>query len=260
MSKKKKVVKKRRLKKSRLIILAFLLVVSVFLISFLIKNIFGGTSTDKVKNTDNIESNTKKSVEIEHLSLENEKSKGKIKILIDPGHGGSDVGARGVDGSLEKDISLEIGKKVAGDLSQYSDLEVILTRSEDTYVSLDERTKMANSQNVDLVVSIHQNAESGGNTAYGTETYYQKNDVDDSEKLAKSIQDTICLYLNTRNRGIYPSNLEVLRDTDMPSALVEVGFLTNKKEVKKLNNEDYQNKMAEGISQGILSYIDSKHK
>ena len=92
---------------------------------------------------------------------------------------------------------------------------------------------MANSQNVDAVISIEANAQSGRNDAYGTETYYQQNGVVDSEKLAKSIQSTICLYLNTRDRGIYPSNLEILKNTDMPSALVEVGFITNEKEVYK---------------------------
>ena len=119
---------------------------------------------------------------------------------------------------------------------------------------------MANSQNIDLVVSIHQNAQNDASSANGTETYYPQNGINDSDKLAKSIQDTICLYLNTKNRGIYPSNVGILKSTDMPTALVEVGFLTNKKDEKNLKSQSYQNKMAEGIAQGILSYIDSKHK
>ena len=260
MSKKRKIIKKRRIKKSRLFILALLVLIGIFSISFLVKNVFGNAKDNKVDNKNNVKEKTQQNIEIEHLSLENEKSNKKIKILIDPGHGGSDTGSKGFSGSLEKDISLEIAKKVAGVLSQQKDLEVILTRSEDTNVSLEERTDMANSQNIDLVVSIHQNAQNGASSANGTETYYPQHGINDSDKLAKSIQDTICLYLNTKNRGIYPSNVGILKSTDMPTALVEVGFLTNEKDEKKLKSQSYQNKMAEGIAQGILSYIDSKHK
>lgn len=261
MAKKKKTVKRKRIKKSRLLILVFLLLAIIFSIMFGLKMLAGSTSEDKTKtDSKSNETKTQDNTEIEHLSLDEDKSKGKIKILIDPGHGGNDAGAKGVDGSLEKNISLEISKKVAGDLSQYEDLEVILTRTEDTYVSLEERSKMANEQGVNMVVSIHLNSESGGRSASGTETYYQSNNIDGSEKLAKSIQDTICLYLDTKNRGIYPSNLEILRETEMPSVLVEAGFISNKEEEKKLSDSSYQNQMAEGIAQGILRYIDSKHK
>ncbi|CEN79748.1 N-acetylmuramoyl-L-alanine amidase family protein [Paraclostridium sordellii] len=260
MAKKKKIVKKRKIKKSRLIIIVFLLLIFVFLLSFLFKLLFVSNADERNSKKNDVKENQSKKVELEHLSLDNESSDHKFKVLIDPGHGGSDIGTKGVEGVLEKGICLSIGKKVAGVLSQYDDLEVILTRSEDTYVSVEDRIKMANSQNVDAVISIEANAQSGRNDAYGIETYYQQNGVVDSEKLAKSIQGTICLYLNTRDRGTYPSNLEILKKTDMPSALVEVGFITNEKETKKLKTESYQNKMAEGIAQGILRYIDSKNK
>ncbi|MGL5754025.1 MAG: N-acetylmuramoyl-L-alanine amidase family protein [Paraclostridium sp.] len=264
MANKKKVVKKRKIKKSRLVILVFILLMSIFSIAFIFKMALGGKTNDKTNDKANSDSSIKvkepEKLELEHLSLESEKGNAKFKILIDPGHGGSDIGTKGVDGVLEKDICLEIGKKVAGYLSQYDDLEVILTRSEDIYISSEDRVKMANSQNVDAVVSIDANSQNGSNQAYGTETYYKNNGIADSEKLAKSIQDTICLYLNTRNRGIYPSNLEILKNTDMPAALVEVGFITNEKDAKNLKNDKYQNKMAQGIAQGILSYIDSTNK
>lgn len=260
MAKKKKIVKKRKIKKSRLIIIVFLLLIFAFLLSFLFKLLFVSKADERNSKENDVKENQSKKVELEHLSLDNESSDHKFKVLIDPGHGGSDIGTKGVEGILEKDICLSIGKKVAGVLSQYDDLEVILTRSEDTYVSVEDRIKMANSQNVDVVISIEANAQSGRNDAYGIETYYQQNGVVDSEKLAKSIQGTICLYLNTRDRGTYPSNLEILKNTDMPSALVEVGFITNEKETKKLKTESYQSKMAEGIAQGILRYIDSKNK
>lgn len=260
MANKKKVVKKRKIKKSRLVILVFILLMSIFSVIFVFKMALGTKSSDKTSNDNAINTKEPEKVELEHLSLESEKTGNKFKILIDPGHGGSDLGTEGVGGVLEKDICLEIGKKVAGELSQYNDLEVILTRSEDTYVSIEDRIKMANTQNVDAVISIDANSQNGSNQANGTETYYKNNGIADSEKLAKSIQDTICLYLNTRNRGIYPSNLEILKNTDMPAALVEVGFITNEKDTKNLKNEKYQNKMAQGIAQGILRYIDSIHK
>lgn len=261
MANKKKTVKRKRIKKSRLLILVFLILAVIFSIIFGFKSLTGSIKSDKPKiDSNKTDENTQGNAEIEHLNLDNDKSKKKIKILIDPGHGGNDVGSKGVNGTLEKNISLEIAKKVAGNLSQYEDLVVVLTRTEDTYASLDERTKIANEQGVDMVVSIHLNSESGGRSASGTETYYQANNIEGSEQLAKSIQDTICLYLNARNRGIYPSNLEILRETEMPTVLVEAGFITNKEEEKKLNSEAYQNQMAEGIAQGILRYIDSKHK
>lgn len=256
MAKKKKNVK-RKINKSRFIILISLLLIIVFSILFIFKNTFGTTRTIKTnENGNNTNEASKKESEIEHLSLDNEKTSDKFKILIDPGHGGSDLGTEGVNGVLEKDVCLNIGKKVAGELSQYDDLEVILTRSEDTYISAEDRIKMANSQGVDAVVSIDANAQSNSNLAHGIETYYQANGMADSEKLAKTIQDTISLYLNSKNRGIYPSNLQILKESDMPAVLVEVGFITNEKEAEKLNNNSYQDRMAEGIAQGILRYID----
>lgn len=252
MAKKKKNVR-RKINKVKFTILISLLFITVFSILFILKNSTGITSTNKTNKNKEI----KEESEIEHLSLDSEKSNNKFKIVINPGHGGNDLGTEGVNGILEKDICLSIGKKVAGALSQYEDLEVILTRSEDTYVSVEDRIKMANSQGADAVVSIDANAQSNSNLAYGIETYYQANGMADSEKLAKSIQDTISLYLNSKNRGIYPSNLQILKESEMPSVLIEVGFITNEKEAEKLNNNSYQDKMAEGIAQGILRYIDN---
>lgn len=257
MAKKKKNVK-RKINKYRFMILISSLLIVVFSILFMVKNSFGTTGTIKTNEKENNSSEVlKKESEIEHLSLDSEKTNNKFKILIDPGHGGSDLGTKGINGILEKDICLSIGKKVAGELSQYDDLEVILTRSEDSYVSVEDRIKMANSQGVDAVISIDANAQSNSNLAHGIETYYQANGMADSEKLAKSIQDTISLYLNSKNRGIYPSNLQILKESEMPSVLVEVGFITNEKEAEKLNDNSYQDKMAEGIAQGILRYIDN---
>ena len=260
MAKKKKVIKRKRIKKSRLLILVILLLAIIFSVIFGLNMLKGSKNNDNKVEPNKIDNKTQGNSEIEQLSLDEEESKQKIKILINPSHGGNDVGSKGTNGSLEKNISLQIAKKVAGYLSHYEDLTVVLTRTEDTYVSLDDRVKMANEQDVDMLVSINLNSQSNAHDAFGTETYYQANNVDGSQNLAKSVQDTICLYLNTRNRGIYPSNLDILRYTQVPSILVEVGFISNKEEEKKLNKSSYQNEMAEGIAQGILRYIDYKNK
>ncbi len=252
MAKKKKNAR-RKINKIKVTILISLLFIIIFPILFILKNSNGITIVNKT----NQDKETKEESEIEHLSLDSDKLNKKFKIVINPRHGGNDIGTKGVNGILEKDICLSIGKKVAGELSQYEDLQVILTRSEDTYVSVEDRVKMANYQGADAVVSIDANAQSNSNLAYGIETYYQANGMADSKKLAKSIQDTISLYLNSRNRGIYPSNLQILKESEMPSVLIEVGFITNKREAKNLNNNSYQDKMAEGIAQGILRYIDN---
>lgn len=261
MAKKKNVVRKRKINKFKLLIVVLAILVIISSLAFGLRLIIKPKESNKKIDPGQVDSINKENESIEHLDLDKSKvSNKKIKILIDAGHGGNDVGAQGANGSLEKNISLEVAKKVAGYLSQYKDLELILSRTEDTYVSLEERTKIANEQGANIVVSIHLNSQTKGRDAFGTETYYQKNDNYDSENLAKCIQDTVCMYLDTRNRGVYESNLEVLRDTSMTSALVEIGFISNKKEEEKLNSQSYQNKMAEGIAQGVLSYIDSKYK
>lgn len=254
---KKKVVK-RRIKKSRVIIATLLLGISIFSIGYTAKNVLN-TAQSSASSKEKEKTNESKDVkEIEQLTLENEEVGKKFKIVIDPGHGGDDKGRESFSKkNLEKNISLSIGKKVASKLSQYKDIEVILTRSEDINLSVENRIEKANSQNADVFLAIHLNGEYKGNTANGIETYYQKESIDNSGKLAKSIQDTVCLYLETRNRGVLATNMDLLKNTTMPSAWIEAGFITNEKEEKKLMSNSYQEKMAEGIAQGILSYIDS---
>ena len=258
----KKKVTKRKVKKSKLAIVIFLLSISIFSISYATKNIVASLSSIAISKSKENEveplKEEKDKIEIEQLSIDNENAQKKYKVVIDAGHGGTDSGRTGFSKkSLEKDITLQLTKKIASKLTQYKDIEVILTRSEDITLSVEERANIANSQKADLLVSIHLNGEYGGNTANGTETYYQTGAVDNSDRLAKSIQDTLCLYLETRNRGVLATNIQLLKDTAMASASIEVGFITNKDEEKKLTTNSYQEKMADGIAQGILSYIDS---
>ncbi|MGL5506813.1 MAG: N-acetylmuramoyl-L-alanine amidase family protein [Paraclostridium sp.] len=257
---KKKVIKKK-VKKSRVTIVVLLLLISIVSLSYATKNIvttFSSMAISKSKEKEKAEQEKVDDKEIEQLTLDKEDEQKKFKIVVDAAHGGEDSGKTGFSKkTLEKDVSLQISKKVASKLAQYKDIEVILTRSEDITLSKEERVNIANSQKADLLVSIHLNGEYGGGSANGTETYYQQGSVDNSDKLAKSIQDTVCLYLETRNRGVIATNIDLLKNTTMPSASIEVGFITNEEEEKKLKTNSYQEKMADGIAQGILSYVDS---
>lgn len=185
----------------------------------------------------------------------------KFTVLIDPGHGGNDKGTQSKDGKiLEKDVSLVLAKRVANKLSKQDDVQVIISRTDDKYMSLADRALLANNQNVDLLVSVHLNAEGGGDTASGVETYYKKGATDGSAELAESVQKSIKSYVDARDRGTREDMFQVLRDSNMPAILIECGFLTNSKEAKNLLTEEYQEVLTEGIAQGILSYLDKKEK
>lgn len=260
--------KKKRINKKNLTIMILVLFISISGLKFFIskatteitKLINGKTDVAKIESEvkgESIENIV--SEEQFNLNTENLKQK-KHTIFLDPGHGGNDPGNLGVSSNkvVEKDLSLIISKKVAKILSNQNDIEVIISRTEDKYISKSERADMANSQNADILVSIHLNAQQGDNSATGVESYYSPKSQDDSNVLAKKIQETIISYIDVRDRGIKEGNLEVLNRAGMPAVLIECGFLTNQEEEKKLSSDSYQNQLAEGIAQGILSYLDNK--
>ena len=232
-------------------------------VSQVVKNI------DEVKNK-KIEEQ-KKLEEEKQFNLELEQKDAldkKYTILIDPGHGGKDPGNLGTpigkgdtkSKIYEKDLNLQIGKKVASILSRQNDVQVILTRTEDKFVSLEDRVIMSNNQEqkIDAFISIHMNAESGGNTANGVETYYKTEATPEGKsfQLANSVQKTIGSYVKVKDRGVRQEVLQVLRDNDATAILVECGFITNDKEEQKLLDEQYQNQLSEGIAQGVLTFLD----
>jgi N-acetylmuramoyl-L-alanine amidase len=242
--------KKRRINKKKLTILILGLIVVLFTIFKLTQGLFILISNIKPE---------KEVVEnVDDLPVEK-----KFTVLIDPGHGGNDVGTEssknvenGLNNVYEKDVALEISKKVVSKLSKYNDIEVLVTRNDDTYLSLTERINFANSSDIDASISIHLNAQAQGNDAQGVETYY-KRDVDDGSKaLAKAVQSSIVSHIDTRDRGIIAKNYDMVIGVKAPSILVETGFLSTPEEEKKLTNSDYQEQLAEGIVQGILSYLD----
>ncbi len=254
-----KVVKRRRLNKKKLafVIIVFILIVSILL--GIIFKLFGllSSKTEK-KQVSNVASASENS---EQFDLQDEKKSSIAKsytVFIDPGHGGNDGGSSMPRRSdiLEKDINLKIAKKVASFLLKQDDVQVILSRTDDKFISLNDRAEMANKQGADVFVSIHLNSFPNIKEASGVETYYTKDSTYKSEELALSIQETIVSYVPTRDRGIKTDEFTVLTNSKMPAVLIEAGFLSNEEEGKRLLDETYQSELAQGIAQGILTFLD----
>jgi N-acetylmuramoyl-L-alanine amidase len=179
-------------------------------------------------------------------------------IALDAGHGGSDPGAIGVTGVKEKDVNLAITLEVDKILRE-AGLRTILTRSDDSYPTLQERTDLANQAQATIFVSIHNNA-AGDPASEGTETFYWGTDAQysvEGKRLAEAIQRNLIASLSSDDRGARTHwlNLHVLAETHMTAALTEVGFLTNAEEEAKLNDPAYQGQAAAAVARGILEYL-----
>ncbi|MGL5316304.1 MAG: N-acetylmuramoyl-L-alanine amidase [Peptostreptococcaceae bacterium] len=175
------------------------------------------------------------------------------KVFIDPGHGGSDSGAVGVNGLLEKDINLAVSKKVR-DLLKQQGLEVKLARENDTTMSLGERTTAANSWKADCYVSIHCNAYSG--SAKGVETFSYTTNTND---LASAIHtQVLATKAYTVNRGLKTANFYVLRHSNMRASLIELAFIDNTEDAKILTTK--QDSLALGVAKGICKYFNIEYK
>lgn len=250
--------KKNKVNKKKLLLVIAVIIFFVFCIFKATQGAVGFIKNYN-KNTTKAEQQVKSDEQFDLGDEEANKNK-KFKVLIDPGHGGKDKGTQSKANSdiFEKDLNLQIAKKVANNLSNHKDVQVIVTRTDDKFVSLDKRVEMAKKNSVDALISIHLNAETGVSTASGIETWYRTGDTEGSKILAESVQQTILTYVKEKDRGVLENNFEVLRDSDMPAILIECGFLTNPEEEKKLLNEKHQDQLSEGIVQGILSYLDSK--
>lgn len=184
----------------------------------------------------------------------------KKVVVIDAGHGGTDPGA--VSGSrIEKTLNLNIALKTETELKNRGYL-VKMVRASDKTISLKDRANFANNLNADLFISIHQNSFTNS-TANGTEVYYttskpdsgfpsqSSNKLSKSKEIAKITCDNIVSAIGTYNRGIKDGNLTVLRNTKMPSILIECGFITNDSDALKTTNNSYQNKIAKAIAYAV---------
>ena len=189
--------------------------------------------------------------------------KGRV-IVIDPGHGGSDSGAIGPTGVMEKSITLRVGNELRRLLTQEG-ATVYMTRSTDKEVSpkrskatdieeLQARCDVANQKNADIFVSIHMDSFTN-DAAKGTTGYYYSLGNKRSRILADKIRAGVIDQLGTQSRGTQSSNFYVVKHTDMPATLVELAFISNKNEEQLMNSEDGIKKAAQGIADGIADYF-----
>jgi N-acetylmuramoyl-L-alanine amidase len=220
------------------------------------------------------------------------------RVVVDAGHGGKDAGAIGPHGVREKTLALAIAKRVAARLKSLG-FKVVMTRKDDTFVSLDERTRIANEAHADLFVSIHCNAAKKRNLA-GVETWtlnvasdryaarlaaFENAEADrtvsdlrliladlatkanagDARNLAQSVQSSLVRTLRSRvgpvrDHGVKQALFYVLLGTHMPAILVETGFISNPAEEARLKSARFQEGTAEAIARGVKDFVDARRR
>jgi N-acetylmuramoyl-L-alanine amidase len=217
------------------------------------------------------------------------------RVVLDPGHGGHDAGTHGPSGLTEKELVLDVSQRLAALIEERLGSEVVLTRTEDTYVSLEGRTKIANEAKADLFLSIHANS-SPVKSVTGVETYYLnfttsrnaldlaarenasaessifdlkdvlekialKDKIDESREFASRLQTSLYTLTKasaaSKNRGIKKAPFVVLIGAQMPSVLAEIGFLTNSNDEALMRKTEHRQKIAEALYKGIAAYAES---
>ena len=218
------------------------------------------------------------------------------RVVLDAGHGGNDVGTHGPSGYYEKDLTLDVAQRLGALIEQRMGSEVVYTRSDDTYVGLEERTRIANQREADLFLSIHANS-SPYRAAAGVETYVLnfttsktalelaarenassersihelhdlldqialKDKIDESREFASKLQNSLSVVSKSgtqgaKNRGVKMAPFVVLIGAAMPSVLAEIGFLTNSTEEALLRKPEHRQKIAEALYKGIAAYADT---
>jgi N-acetylmuramoyl-L-alanine amidase len=217
------------------------------------------------------------------------------RIVIDAGHGGHDTGTIGPTGLMEKDLCLDVALRLGKIIQQrLPSADVVLTRSDDTFIPLEERTHIANEAKADMFISIHANSSQDPG-ARGIETYYlnlkgspeamevaarenatddqgihelqdlvkqiaRTEKIDESKEFAEDVQDSLAKRVQkaarpVRNRGVRKAPFVVLIGADMPSILTEISFLSNPADEKMLKQPEHRQRVAEGIYQGVASYL-----
>ena len=175
-------------------------------------------------------------------------------IVIDPGHGGEDDGVTKED-ILEKDINLVIAKMVQQKLTE-AGYTVVMTRTGDETVSREDRVANANNLHADLFVSIHQNMMSSDSSVRGAETWFSE-DSEKAKELARDVQENLILQTDAKDRGIKSGQeMYITENTQMPAVILECGFLSNEEECALLTSTEYQQKVAQGIADGIIQFLE----
>lgn len=178
---------------------------------------------------------------------------GRVLVVLDPGHGGPDPGAIGINGIQEKTIVMAIAKDVAAVLEEQG-VQAVLTLTEDRDLGLEPRVALAEQLDADLFVSIHANSiDLSRPDVNGVETYYYYSDA--SARLAQLIHNSVIQGTGSIDRGVRTARFHVLVNTTMPAVLVETGFVTGSIDAYNLTDPDFQEQMAQSIAQGILLYI-----
>ena len=179
---------------------------------------------------------------------------GRYTVVIDPGHGGPDPGAVGINGLRETDVVLDVSLQVA-QLLQSKGVKVLLTRTSEVDVDLPPRVALANNSGADLFLSIHANALSLARPdVNGVETFYFEGGR--SRALAQAVQDQIlAISPGSPDRGARPGRFFVIRRTVMPSALAEMGFVTGSLDAPRLADPAFRRRMAFAIAKGLLGYL-----
>ncbi len=176
-----------------------------------------------------------------------------LTIMLDAGHGGSDPGAQRGD-IQEKEITLGIVKQLKKVLESRG-AQVLLTRADDTFVSLEDRVNLTNSSGPTVFLSVHINALESTSDIHGIETYYQ---TEQSRTLADFIHNALVTNLQAPDRSVRKARFYVINHTPVPAVLAEVGFISNKDERAKLISSDYQLQVAEALAQGVMLYAKSR--
>ncbi len=173
---------------------------------------------------------------------------GEKTIVIDIGHGGKDIGFE-VDGILEKDLTFEIARKIEA-LNSDSNIKIVFTRESDDFISLKDRVDFINSLNPDLVISLHINADSNTRLS-GFDVFVSPQNFRNGESkvLAEKIETSLSKQFS--NNGIKESNMYILKNVNTPSAIIELGYLSNIGNRDLLTSEDGQHRIAEAIYNAI---------
>ena len=186
-----------------------------------------------------------------------ERKPGSRLIVLDAGHGGRDQGTSAGE-ALEKDINLAMVKRLAEILEEAGET-VIFTREDDIKVGLEERAAFANQNEADLFVSLHCNYCEDNAEVQGLECYYRE-DSEEGEALANQIVQAVQEEERIENRGTRTAGFRVLKKTEMPAVLVEMGYLSNSSECDKMTEDAYQELLAKKIAEGILALRPSEEE
>lgn len=191
---------------------------------------------------------------VREVDLSSNPFNGKV-IVIDPGHGGSDPGAVGVTGLKEKEVNLAVAL-ILKNLLEEAGARVVMTRTGDQSVSSPQRVEIANRSKADLFISIHANAYHS-NESNGTEVYYCPENINSnaSRYLAHQLQGELVSALGLRSRGVKAKSYFILKNLDMPAALIEMAFITHPVEEEILRSPEMREKAARGIFRGIEAHL-----